>query len=134
MPAGRPRKIESPEAFERITEAYFAQREAEEVRPTVTGLVLALGLSSYESLDEYGRRPEYSELVSRAKLRVADKCEIAAIGNGSPQGAMFILKNIKAGADQSYWKDKQEVEFSGELKNMTDEQIQTELSRLMDKN
>ena len=67
---GRPRLISSPEEFEERVDAFFAECEERDRPPTVTGMALAVGLSSRESLDEYGRRAEFSDAVKRAKTRV----------------------------------------------------------------
>lgn len=107
MPAGRPRLISSPEELNDRADTYFAVCKAEDRPVTVTGLALALGLSSRESLDEYGRRPEFSDSVKRAKAMVAAAYEERLWGN-SPAGAIFALKNMG-------WSDKQDVNVSGEL-------------------
>ena len=107
MPAGRPRLIQSPAELEDRTDTYFAMCAAENRPPTVTGLALALGLSSRESLDEYGRRSEFSDSVKRAKSLVAAAYEERLWGN-TPAGAIFALKNMG-------WSDKQDIQHSGEL-------------------
>lgn len=107
MPAGRPRLISSPEELDERADAFFAMCKAEDRPPTVTGLALGLGLSSRESLDEYGRRPEFSDSVKRAKSMVAACYEERLWGN-APAGAIFALKNMG-------WSDKTEQVLSGEV-------------------
>ena len=102
---GRPRKIKSVRQFEERAEAYFLECEAMEKPALLTGLILALGLCSREGLDEYGRRPEFTDSVKRAKLRIEMEYEKALQGH-SPTGAIFALKNLG-------WRDKQDVELSG---------------------
>jgi hypothetical protein len=102
---GRPRLIASPEDFNERAERYFEERADKPI--TVTGLALAVGLSSRESLDEYGRREEYSDCVKRAKARVQDAYE-GRLWSNAPAGAIFALKNMG-------WSDKQELAHSGEL-------------------
>ncbi len=77
---------------------------------TLTGMILHLGLSSRESLDEYGRRPEFSDSVKRAKLLVENQYERKLDGS-RPTGAIFALKNMG-------WADRQEVEVHGMLRNL----------------
>lgn len=100
MPAGRPRKIESPQEFDELADAYFARCEAREEPVTLTGLILSLGLSSRESLDEYGRREEFSDSVKRAKMYVEWEYE-KKMHSPACTGAIFALKNFG-------WKDKVE--------------------------
>ena len=105
MAAGRPRKIKSVRQFDRLAQAYFDECERNNEPVLLTGLILALGLSSRESLDEYGRRKEFSDSVKRAKLRVEMEYEKTLKG-AYPTGAIFALKNFG-------WTDKQDVELSG---------------------
>lgn len=102
MPAGRPRTIASPEEFEARAEEYFREAAETNTPLTVTGLALAVGLSSRESLQEYARREEYSDPVKRAKLRVEHAYECRLMGH-SPAGAIFGLKNFG-------WSDKLAIE------------------------
>ncbi len=105
MPAGRPRVIESPEQLDQLADAYFARCEAREEPVTLTGLILSLGLSSRESFDEYGRRPEFSDSVKRAKMYVEWEYE-KKMHSPACTGAIFALKNFG-------WRDKTEQEISG---------------------
>lgn len=105
MPAGRPRKIQSVEQFEELAENYIKTTHESGEPLTLLGLVLALGLSSRESLDEYGRRPEFSDSVKRAKAFVELEYEKRLFGNNAT-GPIFALKNFG-------WKDRSETEISG---------------------
>ena len=108
---GRPRKIKSVRQFEERAEAYFGECEAKGEPALLTGLILALGLCSREGLDEYGRRPEFTDSVKKAKLRIEMEYEKALHGR-SPTGPIFALKNFG-------WTDKQDVELSGGVKVKT---------------
>ena len=108
---GRPRKIKSVRQFEERAEAYFVECEAKGEPALLTGLILALGLRSREGLDEYGRRPEVTDSVKKAKLRIEMEYEKALHGR-SPTGPIFALKNFG-------WTDKQDVELSGGVKVKT---------------
>lgn len=108
---GRPRKIKSVRQFEERAEAYFLECEVMEKPALLTGLILALGLCSREGLDEYGRRPEFTDSVKKAKLRVEMEYE-KALHSRNPSGPIFALKNFG-------WTDKQDVEVSGGVKVKT---------------
>lgn len=93
---GRPRKISSPEEFDRLVDLYVAMcRDAEKPQPiTLTGMILALGLSSRQSLDEYLNYPEFSDSVKRAKLIIECEYENRLITSTSATGSIFALKNL----------------------------------------
>ena len=103
----RPRNIKTPQAFDRLADKYFDLCEREKRRPTLTGLVLALGLSSRQSLDEYLNYEGFPDSVKRAKLRIEEAYEDRLSGN-NPAGAIFALKNFG-------WSDRQEIEHSGQM-------------------
>ena len=105
MPAGRPRIIDSPDQMRELGEAYFEECKATGQHILVTGLVLALGLSSRESLIEYGKRPEYSDTVKGLKAVCENYAENRLFTN-NPTGAIFALKNYG-------WTDKTQTELSG---------------------
>ena len=106
---GRPRLISSPEEFEERVDAFFAECEERDRPPTVTGMALAVGLSSRESLDEYGRRAEFSDAVKRAKTRVEAAYEGRLWGQ-APAGAIFALKNMG-------WSDRTDHTIGGDPAN-----------------
>ena len=99
---GRPRKIKSVKHFEELSEAYIERCKTNNEPVLLTGLILALGLSSRESLDEYGRREEFSDPVKKAKLRVQAEYEKQLYGR-NPAGAIFALKNFG-------WSDRPDTE------------------------
>ena len=111
--AGRPRIIKSVKQFEKLAGAYFESCEARGEPLLLMGLILAVGLSSRESLDEYGRRPEFSDSVKRAKARIEMEYERKLLAN-NPTGAIFALKNFG-------WTDRQQVDadVKANVKNMT---------------
>lgn len=107
MAGGRPRLIKTPADFDALADAYFAECKANERPVLVTGLALALGLSSRQALDVYADRPEFCDCVRRAKLRVEAAYEERLHGT-TPTGAIFALKNMQ-------WSDRQELAVSGGL-------------------
>ena len=115
----RPRIIKSPKQFDQLAEAYFTECVASREPILLTGLILALGLSSRASLDEYESRPEFFNSVKRAKLRVEQEYERRLLST-SPTGAIFALKNFG-------WKDKSECEHTGRIEH--DVNVQAEIRR-----
>jgi len=102
---GRPLSIKTPEEFAQLAEAFFADCEANEKPTTITGLALAVGLSSRQSLSLYENRPEFIDVVKKARARVEAAYEGRLWAN-NPTGAIFALKNMG-------WSDKRDVELSG---------------------
>ncbi len=102
---GRPRIIDSPETMDNLVDTYILVcQDPDKPRAiTLTGMVLALGLSSRESLDNYLKYPEFVDSVKRAKLLVEFEYENRLVTNSNATGSIFALKNFG-------WKDKQEVD------------------------
>lgn len=120
MAGGRPRIIKDAKQFDRLAGQYFAACEASGEPVLLTGLILALGLSSRESLDLYGRKDEFVDSVKKAKLRVEMEYE-RRLAEAKPIGAIFALKNFG-------WRDKSEHEYSGTLSiNVFDEATRARL-------
>ena len=102
-PVGRPRKYSSPEEFDARVDEY-AQYCKEEMEPvTWSGLALFLGFANRSCIDEYGKRPEFSYSVKRAKAFVEWNYEKMLAGGSNAAGSIFALKNMG-------WKDKHEVD------------------------
>ena len=102
---GRPRKIGSPEEFDRLVDEYLADRFAQEKPITLTGCLLHMGIYSRATLEDYASYEGFSEPVKRLRSLVAQAYEERLHGN-SPTGAIFALKNMG-------WSDKQELEHTG---------------------
>lgn len=109
--AGRP-PINDPDDIESITakiDEYFSSLVSEDgtpVPPTFSGLALALGYASRQSLWENAVAGAPISLpLKRAMLRIESFAETRAYGNNAA-GPIFILKNRG-------WSDKQEVELTG---------------------
>ena len=112
---GRPRKYETIEELEEIIEKYFNTCNIENRPYTITGLAIALGMSRQGLLDYCTRIDENGEPFLDSIKKAKDRCE-AKIEEGllsgkyNATGAIFNLKNNYG------WRDKQEVEHSGNLK------------------
>ena len=72
--------------------------------PTVTGLALALGFNSRQSLLNYQDKSEFMDTVTRAKSRVEEYAETRLFDKDGANGAKFSLANNFRG-----WSDKSEV-------------------------
>lgn len=114
---GRPRKIGSPEEFDRLVDDYVAQCQADDEPITITGMTLALGFVAKQSLYDYAEYDGFSDSVKRAQSIVENAYEKRLSGHAAT-GAIFALKNFG-------WKDRQEVE-STNRHIITDEAMQPE--------
>lgn len=118
---GRPRIYEHPEDMAEAVADYFETCERNNEKPLVTGLCLHLGFSCRETLDEYQRRPAFTDIVKRARTLVEHRYE-HDLDKDKPTGAIFALKNMG-------WKDGREVSVHGQIAHidptrLTDEQLQ----------
>lgn len=101
---GRPAHYDTPEEMAAACQDYFDWCNTTGTKATVTGLTLYLGFSSRSSLDDYDKRStDFSYIVKRAKLAVENSYELSG-----QTIDIFALKNMG-------WKDKQEIEQSGNL-------------------
>ena len=72
---------------------------------TITGLALALGFNSRQSLLNYQDKEEFVDTITRAKARVEQYAEERLFDKNGANGAKFSLANNFEG-----WKEKQEIE------------------------
>lgn len=125
MTAGRPPKYKSKEEIQEKIEAYFKECEGEPLvidgvpvldkygeavivgkRPlTITGLALALGFNSRQSLLNYQDKDEFMDTITRAKAKVEQYAEERLYDKDGANGAKFSLANNFEG-----WREKQQIE------------------------
>ena len=116
MPAGRPRKYETPEELENKINDYFdfgcSTKEAfsgtKKIKvkiPTISGLAIYLGFESRQALYDIEKNKEFSYTIKRARTRMEMHYE-ELLQSGVTTGAIFALKNFG-------WTDKQVVEHQG---------------------
>ncbi len=98
---GAPAKYATPEAMQTAIDRYFSDPNCDH---TITGLALALGFESRQSLYDYRERGDFSCVVKTAMLRVENKYEQRLLDGGA--GPIFALKNMG-------WSDKFEHSGSG---------------------
>lgn len=72
---------------------------------TITGLALALGFNSRQTLLNYQGKPEFMDTIMRAKARVECYAEERLFDKDGANGAKFSLANNFEG-----WKEKSEIE------------------------
>ena len=110
---GRPPKYKKKEEIEGLIEKYFKECEGkpyimddgEPLRdkngevillgakpPTMTGLALAIGFNSRQSLLNYQGKPEFMDSITRAKAKVEEYAESRLYDRDGAKGAEFSLK------------------------------------------
>ena len=106
---GRPPKYTKAEEMQKKIDMYFMECDAKNEPYTVTGLALALDVDR-RTLLNYSEKDEFFPTIKKAKLKVENYLEKRLINDSSTTGIIFNLKN-------NYdWRDKQEIEHSGNLK------------------
>lgn len=99
-PGGRPPVYNNPEELQTEVDKYFTRRR----KKTMTGLAIALGFDSRQSLYDYQKREEFSYIINKALLRIENQYEENLHGN-NVAGSIFVLKNMG-------WKDRSEVDHT----------------------
>ena len=93
-PVGRPPKFSKPEELERAVLAYFEGLKIDDVRsepPTLAGLMLHLDFAEYRTLHDYEAKPEFTQVLKKARLRIISAHERQLFGTGCT-GSIFYLK------------------------------------------
>lgn len=127
-PGGRPPKYRSAKQMQQRIDAYFEACEGQMLidettgkpvihkgmpvyegakPPTITGLALALGFTTRKSLMDYQGKPQFEEIIQRAKSRIEQYTEERLFDRDGSAGARFSLQNNFKG-----WKEKTEVSLS----------------------
>jgi len=127
-PGGRPPKFKKPQELEEKIKEYFESCWVDKVietedkesgkitttniryqdRPyTVAGLAEFLGFSSRQSLLDYDAKPEFLDIIKKAKLKIEMNVEEMLIQGKNQAGPIFWLKN------HAGYRDKTEAEISG---------------------
>lgn len=111
--AGRPPRFTSAEEIQRLVDEYFESCEKKQFEingepcfdkngkpifldahpPTITGLALALGFNSRQSLLNYQGKKEFFDTITRAKSRVEKYAEERLFDRDGVNGARFSLMN-----------------------------------------
>lgn len=108
-PGGRPHKWPNADKMAAAIDEYFKRCEEREKRPTTSGLALALGYASRQSLwDNKSRDEVFSYVIKRALLQIQNYYE--ELLPDKPAGCIFQLMNMQDG-----WKNEHKHELSGEI-------------------
>lgn len=140
--AGRPRTYDNEEELEKAINQYFqdikgeyvdkvdektGMKEREWIRypepATITGLALAIGFESRQSVYDYEKDGQFSYTIKKARLRVEYEYEKKLTTLQSATGAIFALKNLG-------WIDKTEVKQEVKIEpkdysNLSDDELKT---------
>lgn len=111
-PVGRPRLIQTPEEFDARVDAYRDWCRENDEPILLTGMILALGLSSKESFYNYEAYPGFLDSVKRARLLVEMEYEKRLNLAQSASGPIFALKNMG-------WTDRNETNLTSGDGSMT---------------
>ena len=106
---GRPPIYETVDEMLPVLQKWIDEVKAGKEVPTVTGLTLALGFESKDTLYAYRDKPGFSYPIKRALLIVENgyECDLRA---KQPTGPIFALKNMG-------WKDSSQVENTVSMTN-----------------
>lgn len=132
--AGRRAKhtIDTPEEFRKLAQAYFTDREKEERPITYTGLILALGFSSYCGFHIQAKREGFSEVVNWAKMHVIERYERRLHGP-SPSGAIFAMQNFKDIDGSRQWRNRIEQEVVDPMRGASEKEIRKKVQEYLNK-
>lgn len=129
-PVGRPMKFPNVEDLQAAIDNYFRMCDSTEPKKpyTITGLCLALE-TTRETLCDYQARPEFSDTVKIAKMRVENFAEERLYDPTlKAAGPIFALKNFG-------WTDKTVHEIGGlnggaiKTHELSEEEARAELER-----
>ena len=102
---GRPKLYTSADQMQQVIDAYFEECKESEEPLTISGLALALDMTT-ETLRQYGEGEEFSSTVRKAKQKVENYVEKRLMAGGQAAGPIFNLKNNVG------WKDKTETDIT----------------------
>jgi hypothetical protein len=101
---GVPKQV-TPEEVEQLALNYMERCKEEDEPLTATGLAIALGFKSRQSLYDYRKDPDYKDAINKAMLYVENGYEIQMARGRGDGGIVFALKNFG-------WTDKQELDHT----------------------
>lgn len=121
-PAHRPLKFNDPEALQAKIDLYFEATLEQDW--TWTGLALALDTDK-EVLTSYKHRPDFSDSIKRAMLKVENGYEKDLKHHGRT-GTIFALKNFD-------WKDRQETDITTKGRALNDDLTEPQLDAILER-
>jgi hypothetical protein len=106
---GKPPVFTNPIELEKKIQDYFSECKKKRKSLTICGLTLYLGFKNRQSLSDYEKKEEFSDIIKKARLTVEENYELKLSGK-CVAGAIFALKNMG-------WTDKQEIEHGGKIES-----------------
>ena len=92
-PNGRPPLYSDPEFLSEKIDQYFDKLEPGDI-PTIAELAFELGFASRNALWEYEKKPEFSDTIKKARLRIEVDRTKRLVQSGTPTaGLIFDLCN-----------------------------------------
>ena len=82
----------TPEQVEELSAQYFTDCKENKDPLTITGLALALGFSTRQSVYDYMKDPDYQKAMGRAYLRIEHSYELQLAGGRGDGGVVFARK------------------------------------------
>jgi hypothetical protein len=98
-PKGRPRLYSSPEELEEEITGYFIHCYENNIKLTISGLVLYCGFSDRKSFYAYEENRDFSHIIKKARGIITLHYE-NLLTEAFPQGAVFALKNLGWNAEE----------------------------------
>lgn len=108
---GRERRYQDHAEFDALVEAYFKDCDTNGKKPTLSGISLHLGFSDKETFGSYAAVSfEFARTINKARMRIEEnRHQLLVAKDTFTPGIIFDLKNNHG------WKDKSEVELTGNV-------------------
>lgn len=107
--AGAPRRYKTAEELQKAIDTFFEN----ETHLTITGLALAIGFASRQSIYDYEKSGEFSYVIKKARLKVENWYE-KNLSEKNATGAIFALKNM-GWSDRIETKNETTTEVKGSI-------------------
>lgn len=105
---GRPLLWKTPEALQKLIDAYFEHCKEEKKPLTICGLGVFLGCDRH-TINNYTNRDEFFTTIKKTREKIEAYAEERLFGNTQVAGVIFNMKNNYG------WVDKQNIEHEGEV-------------------
>jgi len=104
----KPRIWEDPGEMHDAGVKWINAKKAKGEPPTITGLAIALGFASRQSIYHLSKEPKFAPAINRLRLYIENVYEEQLTTARNPAGAIFYLKNVG-------WQDNTSVTHNGKL-------------------
>ena len=121
------RKYTNPKDLENTIQTYFEQMRAEKRPLTITGLCIAVGFKSRQTLLDYEEKEQYGHLIREAKMRCQNYAEELLFQNRNVYGVIFNLTNNYG------WRNRMDVVTEGKYDKRLADDIRSMTSDDVDK-